>query len=244
MSKSSGKLINSWWLILPFTFPIYLNWLAFVYIGITARHRKWILYGAIYAIPSILITFMGSTTNANHQVVSFNSLLGMIIPIMYLIGFISIIHAFSLRNEYLIRLKALKNFNYDDKLRKKIATEYGLSDRISSDSMEHSRIRKRGKQAVSDDFVNNFPSESVPTRIDINNDPKDLLAELPGMSEILAKKAIQLRQSGVYFDSAEDFGQALCLEPRTVEKIKPLIVINPSGEELKIVKNKGRIVDI
>lgn len=243
MSKSSWELIRSWWLILPFTFPIYLNWTAFIYAGITARHRKWILYGVIYAIPSILLTFIGSTTNSN-EAIDANSIMGILIIIIYLMGCISIIHAFSLREEYLIRLKALKNVKNDDKLRKKIAREYGLGERVSSDTQEHSTVIKDKKQVVSEGFVKDFPSKSVSSPVDINNDPEALLLELPGMNEILAKKIIQLRQSGIYFSSAEDFGESLGLKPHVVERIKPLIVINPSGNETTIKKNKGRIVDI
>jgi DNA uptake protein ComE-like DNA-binding protein len=242
MSKSSWELINSWWLILPFTFPLYLNWTAFIYVGITARHRKWILYGVIYAIPSMLLTFIGSTANSN-EIIDANSTIGILIIIIYLMGCTSIIHAFSLREEYLIRLKALKNVKNDDKLRKKIAREYGLGDRVSSDTQEHSTIIKDEKQAVSDGSVKDFPPTVSPLT-DINNDPEDLLLELPGINETLAKKIIQLRRSGIYFDSAEDFGESLSLKPHVVERIKPLIVINPSREEIKIMKNKGRIVDI
>lgn len=242
MSKSSWDLINSWWLVLPFT--IYLNWLAFLYIGITARHRRWMLYGLIYAIPIISVQIIANMTNVNHKVVSATSLLGISTTIMFLMGIISIIYAFTLREEYLIRLKALKYSNKnDDKLRKKIAREYGLSERIFSDSQDSTKIKDEG-QTVSDDFVNDFSSGSVSRRVDINNDSEDLLAELPGVSVILAKKAIELRQSGVYFDSAEDFGEALDLKPHTIEGIKHFIVITPSRDEKKIMKNKGRIVDI
>jgi DNA uptake protein ComE-like DNA-binding protein len=242
MSKSSWELIHSWWLILPFTFPIYLNWTAFIYIGITARDRKWISYGVIYSIPSILLTFVDSTTNSN-EIIDANSLMGILIISIYLMGCISIIHAFSLREEYLIRLKALKNVKNDDKLRKKIAREYGLDDGNFSYNQEHSTRIKNEKSQISDEFVKDFPHTVSPS-IDINNDPEDLLLELPGINETLAKKIIQLRQSGIYFDSAEDFGELLGLKPHVVERIKPLIVINTSGEETKIMKNKGRIVDI
>ena len=242
MSKSSWGLIHSWWLILPFTFPLYLNWTAFLYVGITARHRIWILYGVIYAIPSMLLTFINSTTNPN-EIIDANSIMGILIIITYLIGCISIIHAFSLREEYLIRLKALKNVKNDDNLRKKIAREYGLDDRNFSYNQEHSTGIKDEKQADSDEFVKDFPHTVSPS-IDINNDPEDLLLKLPGINKTLAEKIIQLRQSGIYFDSAEDFGELLDLKPHVVERIKPLVVINTSGEETKIMKNKGRIVDI
>ena len=77
--------------------------------------------------------------------------------------------------------------------------------------------------------------------IDVNNTSEETLTELPGVSLILAKKAVQLRNSGVYFESAEDFGEALGLKPHIIARIKPLIIITPHKEA---PKHKIRKIDI
>ena len=240
MSRRLWGLINSWWLVLPFT--IYLNWLAFLYVGVTAKHRKWILYGVLYAIPFIfylVYTQTGQNVSIiNGQPISLE--FEIILTAVWLIGIFSIVHAFLLRKEYLIRLEILKEVK-KDKLEKKILQE------VSLNNQEHSKnIEKQDMRTDSNEFVKDFPFKPVLSPVDINNDPENLLVELPGVSLILAKKAIQLRESGVYFNSAEDFGHALGLKPHTVEKIKPYIVINPQKDvqTATISQTKGRRIDI
>ena len=86
MSRRLWGLINSWWLILPFT--IYLNWLAFLYVGVTAKHRKWILYGVLYSIPFIFYQFYTltgqDTSIVNGQPVSLE--FEIILSAVWLIG--------------------------------------------------------------------------------------------------------------------------------------------------------------
>ncbi|MEL7671506.1 helix-hairpin-helix domain-containing protein [Methanobacterium sp.] len=240
MSRRLWGLINSWWLILPFT--IYLNWLAFLYVGVTAKHRKWILYGVLYAIPFIFYLFYTltgqDTSIVNGQPVSLE--FEIILSAVWLIGIFSIVHAFSLRKEYLIRLEILKEVKIDE-LKKEIHQE------ISLNNPEHSKnIENQDTRTDTNEFVKDLPFKSVSSPVDINNDPEDFLVQLPGVSIILAKKTIQLRESGVYFDSAEEFGQALGIKPHTLEKIKPFIVINPQKDVSTITTShtKGRRIDI
>jgi len=243
MSENSWKLINSWWLLLPFGFFIYLNWIAFIYIGVSAKHRKWIIYGIIYLIPALVINIFlapsGETT------VDMSSFTGFFIIAYYVLGIFSIFHAFYLRKEYLIRLEALNKVKSSESFKQKIAKEYSLNYGISENPEVSPNITKNQDPLVSNEFVNDFSSKTVSSLVDINNDPEHSLAELPGVSLILAKKAIQLRESGVYFDSPEDFGFTLGLKPHVVEKIKPVIIINPRKEVQKPTsQTKGRRIDI
>ena len=119
MSKS-WRLINSWWIILPFT--IFFYWSAFYYIAATAKNRKWFYYGLIYTIPFILLISRGHT-NFTNPIDNF------IMGIVLLFWFVSIGHAFLLRKEYLIRLETLKRVQpTDDDLRRKIEKEYGITE--------------------------------------------------------------------------------------------------------------------
>ncbi len=240
MSRSLWKIINSWWLVFPFT--IYLNWVAFLYIGVTARNRKWIIYGVLYAIPFI-IYLVYTETGQNTSIRSGEPIdleYEIILSSVWLIAVFSIVHAFFLRKEYLIRLEILKEVKKDE-------LEKGVLQEISSNNEGQSKNNEeQNMRTDSNDFVTDFSSKSVSSRVDINNDPEDLLIELPGVSAILAKKTVQLRQAGVHFDSAEDFGQALNLKPHTVEKIKPYIVINPQKDVPVATRSqtKGRRIDI
>ena len=41
---------HSAWILLTLTFG-FLNWLAFVYIGLRARQTPWLIWGFVYALP-------------------------------------------------------------------------------------------------------------------------------------------------------------------------------------------------
>ena len=205
----------------------------YIYIGVTAKHRKWILYGVLYAIPFIFYNVFMEKSNP------ISLRFEIILTSVWLLAFFSMVHAFFLRKEYLIRLEMLKET-------KKDKFNEILHD-TSLDNQEHPKnIEKPNMKTEATDFIKDFPSKSVSARVDINNDPEDLLIGLPGVNLILAKKAIQLRRSGVYFDSAEDFGEALGLKPHIVEKIKSYIVINPLKDVpvAKTIQSKGRRIDI
>ncbi|EKF84964.1 helix-hairpin-helix domain-containing protein [Methanobacterium formicicum] len=243
MSRNSWELINSWWIALTFGFFVYINWIAFIYIGITAKNRRWILFGVIYLIPAILIQIFAPSAPEQGMIVETNSLLGIILTLLFVMGIISIIHAFYLRKEYLLRLKTLKEMR-DNQFRQQIVEEYESNNANLSKTSKNSP--KREESELDSGFVKDLTLKHLPTPIDINNDPEDSLAELPGVSLILAKKAVQLRQSGIYYESAEDFGMALGLKPHIVEKIKPFIIINPLNENQTLTEPeiKGRRIDI
>jgi len=91
--------LHSIWLLWTFTFGFF-NWIAFAYIGIRGRHSRWILWAVFYASP--LIFFATFAVNVSqvwvNATLSFNALLGVV----------SIVHAFLVRKEYLLRLDLIK----------------------------------------------------------------------------------------------------------------------------------------
>lgn len=123
MKKKRKSLIwniaHSWWILLTFTFV--LNWVAFLYIGLKVKNKRWTMYGVIYALPFFL-----SYIPAQH---SENNTLGPIWGLIFLVdGVISISHAFKIRKEFLTRLEArqfAKKY-LDETLIQQIESEYGL----------------------------------------------------------------------------------------------------------------------
>ena len=226
MSRGNWRIINSWWILITFT--LYFNWAAFFYTGITAKNRKWIFYGLIYAIPLILYQVFPSE-GPNPDITSY------ILGLFVLFWLISIIHAFLIRKEYLIRLETLKKYgdNKEEVLREKIENEF-KQGKISNQNPQKS---------------NNIPHSSLTENtsktklelVDINNDSEQVIAKLPGIGTILAKRAIEIRQTRD-FESAEDFGQALDLKPHIIEQIRPLLIINPSNRNFE-PETSGRRVD-
>jgi DNA uptake protein ComE-like DNA-binding protein len=61
--------------------------------------------------------------------------------------------------------------------------------------------------------------------IHINTAAEHVIATLPGVGPILAKKAVALRSMRGGFETIESFGEALDLKPHIVERLRPLVVI-------------------
>ncbi len=132
-SNRNWRLINSLWIILTFT--ILLNWVAFLYTGINVRQRKWILSGIIYALPLTLLVLFLSIAN--------DLAVGLIAILMLITSVISIIHAFMIRSEYLIRLEAKQEINNAnrDNLKRKLKEEYKQSTQKAQ--TKHTKLEQK-----------------------------------------------------------------------------------------------------
>lgn len=114
------KIIQSWWILLIFT--IFFNWIAFFYISIRVKYKRWAIWGLIYSIPSIALIVVIYLEWASQE---FD-----LIIVGLALGFIfSIIHSFSILKEYLLRLEAkqTKSKEVQEYLNKLIETEYNMN---------------------------------------------------------------------------------------------------------------------
>ncbi|MEN6554231.1 MAG: helix-hairpin-helix domain-containing protein [Methanobacterium sp.] len=243
-SKSNlWKLTHSLWIL--GTLPLgFLSWASFIYIGIRVRQMKWIISGLIYSSSIITAMLIGSDPSYLINVPEDSWLMN--IQILYFFGLwlCSMIHAFWVRNEYLLRLEAISEpkIKDNDYLKEKYAKEYHRNKEEnaikSQDPFEGSSIGEEIKKEHVKDV------ESTSKYVNINNDPEEVIAELPGVGLILAKQAVEIRKSHP-FQSVYDFGEALGLKPHIIERIKPLVATCnevPVDEELE-TSASGRLVD-
>ena len=256
MSRRSWELLHSLWIILTFTY--FTNWLAFIYVGLRTRNRRWSLYGIIYTLPFIISQFVvssyaDSAVTAGKEVIISNPATDIMGYILMIAWGISIIHAFYIRKEYLLRLESLDQIHNAEKLHfqrrlkemedeKERELRRNIHEGYNMDYYE-SKWPKTSDNTHNDETGNINKTtfeEPVSLLVDINNDPEELIAELPGVGIILAKKAVKLRQTS-QFESLEEFGEALGLKPHILEQIRPSVVIEVS--ETKIQKG-GRLVDV
>jgi len=91
------ELKHSLWIILTFT--LVLNWLAFIIIGIVVRRGRWVLWGLLYSLPFIISVFAPKTAGPA------NDLGDAMFPLIIVGGVASIVHAFLIREDYLMRLE-------------------------------------------------------------------------------------------------------------------------------------------
>jgi hypothetical protein len=90
---------HSLWILWTFTLGLF-SWLAFAYIGIRGRRPRWLLWAVFYAIPVIFFAVIASSVSQSwtNATLNFNALFSVV----------SIVHAFRLRKEYLLRLDLIK----------------------------------------------------------------------------------------------------------------------------------------
>ncbi len=91
------EILHSLWIGWTFTLGFF-NWIAFLYIGLRARQRKWAFWGVFYLTP-----FMLAMANPNSD----NWLGDLTVLLTVVLGVVGIIHAFSIRKEYLLCLEAM-----------------------------------------------------------------------------------------------------------------------------------------
>jgi hypothetical protein len=110
-SKSSStskerkwELLHSLWI--GWTFVLYLSSVAFFYIGLRARQRKWVLWGLLYSVPLIL-ELLTSFTDLWPAANEYTWQGYLVAAAIVIIGATSILHAFKVRKEYLMRLQVL-----------------------------------------------------------------------------------------------------------------------------------------
>lgn len=93
------ELLHSLWIGWTFTLGFF-NWIAFLYIGVRANRRKWLLWGVFYSTPFILAMALPDL----------NGWPGSLVVVLVLVmGAASIVHAFRIRKDYLRRLATLQS---------------------------------------------------------------------------------------------------------------------------------------
>src|SRR5215217_7005222 len=88
LATSKGRtwaLLHSWWILLTFTLGFF-SWLAFLYIGLTARHPRWMLWALVYATPLIVFLIF-----AGFQVP--HSWAFQLLNVNLILSIVSIVHA-------------------------------------------------------------------------------------------------------------------------------------------------------
>jgi len=120
MNKSHKSLLwqlaHSWWILLTFTFLF--NGIAFFYIGSKVKNKRWSMFGAVYSFPFIFMIIAAIIDP------EFGLIATIAVSSIYVGGLSSMVHAFIIRKEFLIRLEG-QQYLKEDHLRQ-IASEYGL----------------------------------------------------------------------------------------------------------------------
>jgi hypothetical protein len=203
------ELLHSLWIGWTlFTFG-FLGWIAFLYIGIRTKQRKWILWAVLYAVPLGLAFTLNPLIYSSTDVPE--PVLNGVTALTFAIWGISIIHAFKARKEYLMRLEAVqlhshRQDNRQDKLqslKQQLANEYQLGQQetlptqrekpaetsevsIPNPGQDHlPRPTSEEPDASSDQPPEVSPSqEPVPPLVAVDDTPRKVVPERLGTTSI------------------------------------------------------------
>lgn len=122
------EILHSLWIGWTFTLGIF-SWIAFSYIGFRVKQRKWILWGVFYLIPVTLVVILALAGAPP-------ALGAPALLVTFLLGIVSIFHAFKVRNEYLLRLQGSlqRTVERDAALKYRISAEYEADTGTSNPS--------------------------------------------------------------------------------------------------------------
>jgi DNA uptake protein ComE-like DNA-binding protein len=218
------EMMNSLWMLWTW-FPFgFFNYISFFYVAYRVKQRKWFISGVLYSLPFILFI-----------VVSEKHWLSDSAFIILLLSWIaSIVHAFKIRAEYLLRLEArgLQKTRELEQLKTSIQKEYGAFSRPS--------ISETVKQ---EDSVKPTEPHGVSRPVDINAAAEEEIAAIPAIGGLLAKKVVAVREKEGGFRSLEHFAECLQLKPHVIEKIRPFVQFPETEAAPKQSKHEGRVVD-
>lgn len=244
-SKGKGwEWRHSLWIL--WTFTLSFGSIAFFYIAIRTKQKKWFLWGLFYLVPLVFAKIVEEAPTDSWQVT-------LLAYLVLGFGIISIIHAFAIRKEYLSRLDVQQRGRVDrgSMFPTQVQTEHGTGVPTAASSTFQAPSSRVGTLETNQGRSSTSPNESPKltasvtpqaSTVDLNKSSEQELATLPGIGIILAKRALSLRETRGGFRSVEDFGQALNLRTDTVERIKPLVSISPVQQSQRHGM-PGRVVD-
>jgi DNA uptake protein ComE-like DNA-binding protein len=208
------SILRSWWALLALLPFGWLNWSAFLYVGLRGRRPLWLLFAAIYFLAATASITLVSL-ELDPDVYGWRSSTGTGIGLAsWAAGFVQ---ALVIRQTYLDRMDALEDPRLDhaeDELRvRKGALE------LVAHNPRHARDLGVGRP----DLQNSFDGGLV----DLNNASARVIASLPGVDEQVAQRAVVLRDEIGGFDSLLDFADLLDIPPNTVERLRERAVVLP-----------------
>lgn len=238
-NRNQWEIVQSWWVLLPF---FGLGWLAFFYIGLRVGYKKWQFFGLIYLLPFLL------------WLVTSGSVLGQLAGFLVGLSIItSIAHVFFVRRPFLTRLEMLQQQNLQRNEIMYQLTQWSTLARGMISTAQSSTVRERVRDFIKDDpngpantlgesagLVSaqrsspqpgsaSFTARNTSLIIEVNNATEQEIATLPGMTDILAKRVVALRQERGDFSSLDEFSAVLGLKPHIVERLRPLVAFSSHG---------------
>jgi hypothetical protein len=205
-------VLRSWWVLL--TLLLWLNFSAFVYVGLRARRKLWLGFGAAYFAASVAsVVFLA--LDPEDPVDTWREDAGAMILIFGCI--IAFVHALAVRRPYLDRMDALEHPELEAAEERLRLRERALE--IARDDPERALDLGIGRPDLNGGFDGGV--------VDVNHAPVQVIARLPGVDDALARRTVAVREEINGFSSLDDFGHVMGVPPALVERLREDVVFLP-----------------
>lgn len=194
-------------------FPLgLLSFGAFLYTGLRARQRRWVVAAVVYATVVWTGFVLAATTDED----AIASDVGIT---LVLLGWaVSFVHAIAIRSSFLERMELVEGERYDraedEVLERDEARRLAREDPARALAMGVGRPDREG-------FAGGL--------VDLNNAPASVIEELPGVSRDVAERIVLTREEVGGFSSLEDLAHVLDLPVALVDRIRADVVVLPRG---------------
>jgi DNA uptake protein ComE-like DNA-binding protein len=206
------------------TFPLgMLSYISFFYAGYKVKQRKWTIAALIYAALFIITMVSYDIFHSDHPIYN-------VVSTIHIIAWIvSIVHAFIIRPEYLIRLEAMGSSKYDH-LKKRVATEtkQKLTAHHAINQVESPRPNMKANAPIEKGEVEERLNERSSVNINIASEAE--LARIPAIGSLYARRIISARNDVGSFKSFDHFVEVLSIKPHLAEKIRPHLSFPSNGK--------------
>ena len=192
----------------------WLGWTAFLYTGLRARKRSWLVWSGVYFVAAAVaigtMTAGGSGDGVNGPVEGFGAIL------TFATMAATFIHSLVIRRPFLRRMALMRAQEHHD---------YRLEGaEMALDVAARDPRRAKQMGVGRPDLPGSFDGGLV----DVNSAPAEVLATLPGVGAEQAIEIATARTELRAFTSLEDMGSALDLPAPLVEELRGHVVFLPA----------------
>jgi hypothetical protein len=213
-AKPRGVGLHDWWLLLPPLSIGLFTWAAFLYIGIKAHKRSWLIAAGIYL--SALFVAFGVDAAAGEAEWS-STLAGLV---LFALAGGGLAHAVAVRSSFNAAIGGGEiESEYDAAERRLAAREEGR--KIAAEDPDRARQLGIGRP----DLKNSFDAELV----DLNSAPPEVIASVTGVSVAVASRIVAAQDEMGDFNSVEDLDLLVDLALEDVTRLKDAGVCVPSS---------------
>lgn len=194
-------------------FPLgLLSFGAFLYTGLRARERRWVVAAFVYA--TVVYTGFVLTASTGDETIASDVGITLV-----LIGWaVSFVHAVAIRGAFLERMELVEGERYDR-----------AEDRVLEREEARRLAREDPARALAMGIGRPDREGFAGGLVDLNNAPASVIEELPGVSRDVAERIVSTREEVGGFSSLDDLAHVLDLPVALVDRIRADVVVLPRG---------------